>query len=187
MQMRSPVQVAPGCYWVDPRWHSFLWIAANELPLVDELIPFLLARSGQALDEFGRWVASRRPLEWVLSMLEYLPMSIPTTEELLERFGPVDDPRIEARRQLILRALLKTSPETRQELIDQGRQEGREKGLEEGRLTEARAVLRRVFAGRKLALSKTANARIDACVDLATLERWLDQAITARSASQAMK
>jgi hypothetical protein len=74
--------------------------AENELPLVDELIPFLMARSGQALDEFGRWVAPRRPLEWVLAMLKYLPMSMPTRQELLWRFGKVDgpeDPEIEAR------------------------------------------------------------------------------------------
>lgn len=191
MWTRSPVQIAPGCYWVDPLWHSFLWIAANELPLVDELIPFLLARSGQALDEFGRWVASRRPLEWVLSMLQYLPMSIPATEDLLEKFGPADDPEIEERRQLILRALLKTSPETRQRLIDEGRAEGRaegrEKGMEQGRLTEARAALRRVITRRELALRPIDEARIDACPDLATLERWLDQAITARSAAEAMR
>lgn len=198
MQMRSPVQFAPGCYWVDPRWHRFLWIAANELPLVDELIPFLLARSGQALDEFGRWVASRRPLEWMMSMLECLPMSIPTTEELLVRFGPVDDPEIEARRQLILRALLKTSPEARQELIDQGRAEGLDQGLEkglekglergrlEGQLSEARKALRRVLAGRQLTPNPTDDARIEDCLDLATLERWLDQAITARSATEAL-
>jgi len=53
-------------HWVEPEEHRFLWVAANELPLVDELVPFLIARSGQALDEFVRWVASRRPLEWVL-------------------------------------------------------------------------------------------------------------------------
>jgi hypothetical protein len=29
----------------------------EDLPLVDELVPFLLARSGQALDDFDRWVA----------------------------------------------------------------------------------------------------------------------------------
>jgi hypothetical protein len=68
--MRRPVRFAPGCYWIDPQGHSFLWIAANELPLVDALIPFLMARSGQALDDFGRWVAPRRPLEWVLAMLD---------------------------------------------------------------------------------------------------------------------
>jgi len=27
-------------------------------------------------------------------MLEYLPMSMPTREELLRRFGPVEDPEI---------------------------------------------------------------------------------------------
>ena len=183
IQMRAPTRVAPGCYWVDPPWHRFLWIAANELPLVDELIPFLLARSGRALDEFGRWVASRQPLDWVMTMLECLPMSMPTIEELVERFGPADEPRIKARRQLILRALLKTSPEARQELIDQGR----ERGLEEGRLTEARAALRRLLARRKLALRRADKARIDACSDLATLERWHDQAITARSAAEAMR
>jgi flagellar biosynthesis/type III secretory pathway protein FliH len=124
-------------------------------------------------------------------MLEYLPMSIPTTEELLERFGPVDDPEIEARRQLILRALLKTSPETQQQLMDQGRAEGLEKGLEkgleQGRLTGIRAALRRVLARRELVLRPIDDARIEACPDLATLERWLDQAITARSAAEAMR
>jgi hypothetical protein len=185
--MRRPVQAAPGCYWVDPLWQSFLWIAANELPLVDELIPFLLARSGQALDEFGRWVASRRPLDWIVGMLQYLSMSRPVTEELLERFGPSDDPEIEARRQFILQVMLKNSPETRQELIDQGRAEGREKWIEQGRLTEARAALRRVLAHRELVLRPIDDARIDACPDLATLERWLDQAITARTGTEALR
>jgi hypothetical protein len=57
---------------VEPFGPWFLWIAANELPLRDELVPVLVARSGRALDQFGRWVAPRRPLEWLLSMLEDL-------------------------------------------------------------------------------------------------------------------
>jgi hypothetical protein len=203
VKLRRPVRFAPGCYWVDPRWHPFLWIAANELPLVDELIPFLLARSGQALDEFGQWVASRRPLDWVLSMLQYLPMSIPTRQELLVRFGRVDDPEIEARRQEILEALLEASPQTQQRLIDKGLEKGLERGLEkglerglekglekgrlEGQLTEARKALRRVLARRQLTPSQTDEARIEDCPDLASLERWLDQAITARSAAEALR
>ncbi|TMQ21576.1 MAG: hypothetical protein E6J90_14065 [Deltaproteobacteria bacterium] len=177
-EMRQPVRFAPGCYWIEPQWHRFLWIAANELPLLDELIPFLLARSGQALDEFGRWVAPRRPLDWTLSMLEYLPMSTPTRQELLSKFGKVDDPEIEARRQHILRALLEQSPETKQELIDEG--------IEKGRLSEARAALRRVLARRQLAPSKDDDARIEACTDLAVLERWLDSAVTAVSVSDVL-
>lgn len=172
--MRGPVCFAPGCYWIEPQWQRFLWIAANELPLVDELIPFLLARSGQALDDFCRWVAPRRPVDWVLNMLEYVPMSMPTRQELLRKFPPVDDPEVLARRKDILQALLAMDPQAQQQLIN------------EGRLTEARAALRRVLARRQLTPSKDDDARIEACIDLATLERWHDQAVTASSVSDAL-
>jgi hypothetical protein len=188
--MRTPVCFAPGCYWVEPQWSRFLWIAANELPLVDELVPFLMARSGPALDEFGRWVAPRRPVDWVLAMLEYLPMSTLTREDLLWRFGKVDDPEIEARRQHILHVLLEMSPETKQELIEQGLEQGLEKGREEGQregqMIHARSMLRRALIRRQLAPSKADDARIEACTDLATLERWLDRVATAVSASDAL-
>jgi hypothetical protein len=173
--MRGPVCFAPGCYWIEPQWQTFLWIAANELPLVDELIPFLLARSGQALDEFCRWVAPRRPVDWVVNMLDYLPMSMPTREELIQRFSPgMDDPEVMARRRHSLRVLLDMDPQLRQELqLD-------------ARLSEARAALHRVLARRQLTPSKDDDARIEACTDLATLERWHDQAVTASSVSDAL-
>ena len=174
-EMRRPERFAPGCYHVEPRGRSFVWIAANELPLVDELVPFLMARSGQALDEFARWVAPRRPLEWVLTMLEYLPMSTLTREDLLWRFGKAEDPEVEARRQHILKVLLDASPETQQQL------------RLEGRLTEARAALRRVLVHRQLTPSKDEEARIEASADLDTLERWSNQAFTAASVSDALQ
>jgi hypothetical protein len=133
-----------------------------------------LARSGQALDEFCRWVAPRRPLEWVLTMLDYLPMSMLTHEELLWRFGKAEDPVIEARRQRLLDFLLETSPQKKHQL------------QQEGRLTEARASLRLVLANRQLTPSQDDDARIDACTDLATLERWLDRAINAASVSDVL-
>jgi hypothetical protein len=174
-EVYAPVRGAPGCYWVEPQWQRFLWIAANELPLVDALIPFLLARSGQKLDEFCLWVAPRRPFGWVLTMLECLPMSTLTQEELIWRFSKTDDPVVEARRQRILDFLLETSPQKKQQL------------MAEGRLTEARAALRRVLVGRQLAPSQDDDARIEACTDLATLERWLDRAITATSVLDALR
>jgi len=58
--------------------------------------------------------------------------------------------------------------------------------MEKGRLTEARAALRRVLARRQLAPSRDDDARIEACTDLPTLERWLDLAVTAASASDAL-
>jgi len=172
--MRKPSSSASGCYWIEPQWRRFLWIAANELPLCDELIPFLLARSGQKLDEFAKWAADRRPLEWTMNMLDYLPMSTITQEELLARIDPVDDPEIEARRQRILDFLLETSPQKKQQL------------QQEARLTEARAALRRVLAARQLRPSQDDDARIDACTDRAALERWLDRASIATSVADAL-
>ncbi|WP_437803134.1 hypothetical protein [Sorangium sp. So ce693] len=179
----APTRFAPGCYRVEPLGHWVLWVAANELPLRDELIAFLVARSGRALDEFGRWVAGRRPIEWVLAMLEYLAMSATTREELLWRFGKAEDPEVEARRQRILEVLLEASPQVQERLIEKGI----ERGVGKGRLAEARAALRRVLARRQLALSPLDDARIEACVELATLERWHDQAITATSLSEALQ
>jgi hypothetical protein len=103
-----------------------------------------------------------------------LPMSMPTRQELLWRFGKSEDPEVEARRQHILDVLLEASPQTQQRLFD------------EGRLAEARAVLRRLLERRQLVPSKDDDARIEACTDLATLRRWHDRAVTAVSVSDAL-
>jgi hypothetical protein len=58
--------------------------------------------------------------------------------------------------------------------------------MDKGRVTEARAALRRVLARRQLTPSKADDARIEASTDLATLERWLDRAVTAVSVSDAL-
>lgn len=47
----------------------------------------------------------------------------------------------------------------------------------------AASVLRRW----RLELSPENEARIEACDDLATIERWLDQAVTATSTSEALQ
>ncbi|EYF02074.1 hypothetical protein [Chondromyces apiculatus] len=64
-QVRSPERFAPGCYRIAPLGHWLVGIAANELPLEEALLPFLVARSGRARDEFILWVADRKPLDWV--------------------------------------------------------------------------------------------------------------------------
>lgn len=174
-ELRTCVRFAPGCYWIEPSGRNFLWISANELPLCDELIPFLLARSGQPLDEFGRWVAPRRSADWVLGMLEYLPMTTLTREDLLWRFGKSEDPEIEARRQHILHVLLECSPQTKQDLIEQAQ------------LDTTRAHLRRILERRQLTPTRAEDARIEACTDLATLERWLDRAVTASRVADALE
>ncbi|WP_242516716.1 hypothetical protein [Sorangium cellulosum] len=107
-------------------------------------------------------------------MPQHMPMSPWTREELERRFARSDDPEIEARRQEILQTLLAHSPDVKRQIIG------------EGQLIEARAVLRRVLARRGLALTSTQEAQIDGCSDLATLERWHDQAVTASSAEEAL-
>jgi hypothetical protein len=70
---------------------------------------------------------------------------------------------------------------------DRGYERGRLEGEERGWLEAERATLRRVLALRKLGLNADGEARIDACTDLATLQRWHDQAVLAASADEALQ
>lgn len=158
---------APGCYRVGPAAFSFLWIASNELPLRDDLIPFLLTRSGKPLDDLALWTLSYRPPPWVLDMVQYLAMSEPA-REYVSRFKMGDTPEIQERQRQLGRILMERYPDLQQEL----------------RLADARAHLRRVLAVRGLTLRPAHDARIDACTDVATLERWLDDAAVAKTAAQ---
>ncbi len=63
----------------------------------------------------------------------------------------------------------------------------KEEGVDAGRLVEARSALRRVLARRKLQVAPADEARVAACTDLAALERWLDQAVDAASAAEALR
>jgi hypothetical protein len=175
-ERRALELVAPGCYRVGPSPFSFFWIAANELPLVDELIPFLIARTGRSLDAFVRWVKTRRSIEWLLRVLEFLPMSTAAHEDLRSYVFPkTDDPEIRARQRMIAEWAVESSPEMREKLVG------------EGRLEEARSSLRHVLTLRRLAPSAEDGARIDACADLDTLRRWLDQSVVAANAADALR
>ncbi len=57
---------------------------------------------------------------------------------------------------------------------------------EEGRIGQARASLKRLITRRGLSLSAGDEARIAACADRATLERWFDQAVTASTTAEAL-
>jgi hypothetical protein len=111
-------------------------------------------------------------------MAKHRPISAEVLEDLRRRFARSDDPEIEARRQRILQVLLAESPEGKKLLI--------EWGIERGQVTGARAALRTVLARRGLPLSVALEARLDACSDLATLDRWLGLAVTAMSAEDAL-
>ena len=56
-----------------------------------------------------------------------------------------------------------------------------------GLLEGMRLALRRVLEVRNLPLTADLEARVDGCSDLATLRSWLDAAIVAESAADALK
>jgi hypothetical protein len=162
---RTLRKIGDGCYRVETGSFPYLWIAANELPLCEELIPFLIARTGTAFDELALPSGVSR-------MVDFLPMSTAVLDELL-RFAsekPEDD-RMRARQEQNTRIMLEMTPTVRDEVVAR----------------EARSVLRRVLSRRKLTLATEDEARIDACTDPATLERWIEQAVDAPTAAEALR
>ncbi len=67
---------------------------------------------------------------------------------------------------------------------EEGREEGRGEGREEGALAEARAAILRVGAARGLVLSDADRRRIETCVEVAMLGRWLVRAATVGAADE---
>jgi hypothetical protein len=65
--------VGQGCWSITPSMYPVIWIAANELPLREELIPFLIARTGVALREFLVWVTGRRTPDWIKDLMYARP------------------------------------------------------------------------------------------------------------------
>jgi hypothetical protein len=147
----------------------------DELPLVDELVPFLIARTGRALDDFVQWVAPRRSIDWLLDVLQLLPMSTATYDYMRYLTQEPENPEMARRRRGIFETFLESLPEERQKLV------------EEGELRHARKALRDVLDARGLALHADDQARIDACADASTLDRWLKQAVVAASAAEALR
>jgi hypothetical protein len=124
--LRKVRRAAPGCYFIEPSPFEWLWIAANELPLCEELIPFLIGRSGRALVEFARWIVTRRPASWVLRMLEIIPMPLSVQEEFERYLAPVprEDPEIRQRSRNLTEMMLRHHPEVGEELVEKGIEKG---------------------------------------------------------------
>jgi hypothetical protein len=128
-RIQATKTAAPGCYRLGPAWFDGLWIAANELPLDEALIPFLIARSGTALDRFGRWVVGRwvvgrRSPDWLLRMLQFLPMSQSIRDELWGMLPPAPEPEILERQNDFWYNWAKRHPEATKPFVQQGLQQG---------------------------------------------------------------
>ncbi|XXX76559.1 hypothetical protein WMF30_53815 [Sorangium sp. So ce134] len=79
-----------------------------------------------------------------------------------------------------------TFPPFVQRLIDRGKREGELKGLREGELKGKRDTLLRLLARAGIVLTENESARIQACTDIATLDRWIDNVLGAKTAAEVL-
>ena len=75
-----------------------------------------------------------------------------------------------------------TFPAFAQRLIDRGKVEGKL----EGKLEGTRGVLLRLVERAGIALSEDDRARVYTCTDLATLDRWIDNILDAKTAAEVL-
>ncbi|MFO0609060.1 MAG: hypothetical protein U0324_38190 [Polyangiales bacterium] len=180
---------APGCWRLALGLHETLWIAANELPLRVELIPFLVARSGAALAEFLAWSVTVKGPAWTWAVVKEMPMSPETADGYV--YVP-DDPEEQYRiKTRYTKRLLEAYPEAANDILQHAREEGIKEGIKEGvdagRLAALRHAVLAVLTARGIAVDDAARARVEAANDAAVLDRWLAAAATAATAGDALR
>ncbi|AUX45060.1 hypothetical protein SOCE26_065410 [Sorangium cellulosum] len=83
-----------------------------------------------------------------------------------------------------------TLPSFVQKLIDRGKlegmREGKIEGMREGKIEGKRETLLRLLARAGIALTDHESARIQACSDIATLDRWVDNVLGAKTAAEVL-
>ncbi|WP_437877280.1 hypothetical protein [Sorangium sp. So ce513] len=83
-----------------------------------------------------------------------------------------------------------TFPPSLQRLMDrcklEGVREGRLEGVREGRLAGKRDTLLRLLARAGIALTEGESARVQACTDVATLDRWIENVLGAKTATEVL-
>ena len=75
-----------------------------------------------------------------------------------------------------------TFPPFVQKLIDRGKLEG----LREGELKAKRSTLLRLLARAGIVLAECERARVQACTDITTLDRWIDNVLGAKEAADVL-
>jgi hypothetical protein len=159
----------PGCRRIGLRDHDVLWIAANELPLRVELLPFLFARSGRPLVELLTWAATVKGPAWVAGVLQLLPMAAELYEDLHVPTDPEEQRSIHLK---VLRRWLELVPEAADEAVQRGLQPLQH--LFERRLSRQLTPAEQATLHQRLT-TLGANRLGDVVLDLdaATLSAWL--------------
>jgi hypothetical protein len=94
------------------------------------------------------------------------------------------EPQSELFKRLMQRHIDKARDEAARAALEAGRKEGREQGRDAGRAAGERRAIRLVLESRGLAIDPDDDARLEACSDFATLERWLTRAAPATRADE---
>ncbi len=82
-----------------------------------------------------------------------------------------------------LAELKRVHDESRSKGFAEGIEKGLEKGIQEGTRAGEKAALLLVVGARGIALSASETARMEACEDISVLQRWLQNAAFAETAS----
>jgi len=99
-------QVAPACYRLEPASYEVYLIVGNELEeFREDLIPFLIARTGQKLVDFCKWFAGQRP-ELCEKFVEIAPMSETNRAEVEEILKEPDAAERARRRKMYIEATM---------------------------------------------------------------------------------
>ncbi|MGK4007590.1 hypothetical protein WMF31_33525 [Sorangium sp. So ce1036] len=68
----------------------------------------------------------------------------------------------------------------------EGMREGKLEGMREGELKGKKETLLRLLARAGIVLAENESARVQACSDIATLDRWIDNVLGAKTASEVL-
>lgn len=169
--------IEPGCY----RYSSFLfdwyWFVSNELPLDEALIPFLLTRDGDPLEEFFKWVTPIRRKEWVLPVMKVFHMNKDFIRDVLRLDPTPADPEQRAQWAEITRELLDQDPELKAELFRETTNKAKQETIQHllelklGRTLTAEEEA--AFVGEMLRIGTDGVSQLILASDQTALSAWL--------------
>ena len=172
-------EIGPGCHAMGHPGAVSIWIAANDLPLEVELVPFLLARSGKKREELREWADRLDLKNLVRSMIEMERMDEARRQAILKEYGlDKPPPGEEAWWAFVRQADITRLHQAMLRVPDLG------EVREEAQVLHARRALQRVLRRRGLMLSQKQEERIERCEELDVLDEWLDNASTATTIEQ---
>ncbi|MGK4004003.1 hypothetical protein WMF31_15325 [Sorangium sp. So ce1036] len=98
----------------------------------------------------------------------------------------IDRGKLEGMREGELKGMREGKREGMREGELKGMREGKREGMREGELKGKRETLLRLLARAGIVLAENESARIQTCSDIATLDRWLENVLGAKTASDVL-